>query len=302
LIIFDILKSMKLDLKKIDDFYSRDLGQYASPHIVSLLKNIMPPIDKNATCVCSAGIFPFADFIDGTKRTILQSSHDMIKPDNAKSEFFVAIDPTKWPYRAEDVDHIILIHDLEFMNDPDVYLREAWRVLKGEGQLTIIFPNRAGRWAGRDNNPFGWGYPYTPAQMQKLLGKAHFTVDGSAGALYFPPYKPKTKLASMAFKMLEKIGQYCLLNPGIIGFTASKHIYAPTKGMKVMDVAAEKAKQALFPKPVVTPKNHKEKPLNNSYKRLNLLKRQIIRLTSYREFLRDQNRQNRFLPRCPILF
>ena len=251
---------MKLDLKKIHDFYQSDLGRYAMPHIRLLLKNAIPKHVNKMIYVCSAGIFPVEDVLDGVERVVMQSTTPIPDfNDNTRKGRFVIIGAKQWPYRAEDVDHIILIHDIEFMSNPEAYLQEAWRVLKGEGQLTIIFPNRAGRWVRKDNNPFGKGYPYTPQKMEKILNKAHFTIDDMNGALYFPPYRPKTKLASILFQMMEQAGQYCFLTPGVIALTASKHIHAPTKGLKVMDIATQKAKQALFPNPAMTPKNHKEK-------------------------------------------
>jgi len=252
---------MKLKLDKIVKFYNGDLGQYIHPKIEMVLSRHLPSMGEgtNIACVGSAGLFPYQSLFDNSCRLALQMTDDRsASMDDVlqKSDNFIAIDPGYWPYRAEEVDCVILMHDIEFMNDPEVYLREAWRVLKGEGQLIIVFPNRQGAWARSDNNPFGQGYPFTISQMRKILSKVHFMVDKIEGSLYHPPYKPKTKMAHMVFSCLEYIGRVIPFKPGVVTVSASKHIYAPTNGLKVMD-AAHRATQAFFPKPATFDSSHK---------------------------------------------
>ena len=110
-----------------------------------------------------------------------------------------------------------------------------------------MFPNRSGKWARFDNTPFGLGYPYTLDQMGRLLSAAHFSVDRVDHCLFHPPLEPQSIIGRIYRNVIEKIGLYCLFQPGVYVVCASKHIYAPTKGLGV--TTAEKAKQVLFPKP-----------------------------------------------------
>lgn len=55
-----------------------------------------------------------------------------------------------WPLETESVDRILLLHGLESVRRPDALLQECWRVLKSEGRLLIVVPNRLGFWARAD--------------------------------------------------------------------------------------------------------------------------------------------------------
>ena len=240
---------MRVNLEKIEKFYTTSVGQYAHNTVLPIIDNFLSGAgETQKTCIASAAAFPYMEQMKNMKRLSLQSFHDQdVWPESGKGHYILA-DRTHWPYRAEEADFVVLIHDVEFAEDADHYLREAWRVLKGEGRLVIIIPNRSGKWARYDNTPFGLGYPYTLEQMSKLLASAHFAIDRVAPALYHPPTLPESFVGEAYRSIIEKIGGYCLFQSGIYAICASKHIYAPSsKGLGA--TAAQKAKQALFPKP-----------------------------------------------------
>lgn len=242
---------MKVNLTKIENFYRSALGQYVQGQIEGVIGPLCDGAgQKSRTCIMSAAGFPYFDLLKDVKRLSLQAYHDQAQWPEQGQGHYVLTQRTHWPYRAEDTDYVVLMHDLEFAEDADVYLREAWRVLKGEGRLIIVFPNRSGKWARYDNTPFGLGYPYTLEQMQKLLSSAHFTIDKVERKLFYGPYAPQSMVGQIHRTMTEALGLYCLIQPGLYVISASKHIYAPTRGLGA--TAAEKAKQALFPKPATT--------------------------------------------------
>jgi hypothetical protein len=88
-----------------------------------------------------------------------------------------------------------------------------WRVLKPEGRLLLIVPNRRGVWARLDNTPFGHGRPYSRAQLERLLSDALFTPLEWASALFMPPLdRPWLVRWATAF---ERVG--ARLWPGFAG-------------------------------------------------------------------------------------
>ena len=92
-------------------------------------------------------------------------------------------------------------------------LREMWRVLKPEGRLLLIVPNRRGVWARIDTTPFGHGRPYSRGQLERLLGDALFTPLEWASALFMPPLdRPWLLRWATAF---ERVG--ARLWPGFAG-------------------------------------------------------------------------------------
>lgn len=244
---------MYVDLSRIDKFYKTPIGAYVQKRLSSAVDAFCAnfPIDGR-TVVCSAACYPYIDKIkqDAARLALQTPSYQDVWPDGGVGHYMMA-NRDLLPYRAEEIDYMIMIHDLEFAEDPDVYLRECWRVLKGEGRLFIVIPNRAGRWARQDNTPFGRGYPYTLEQLRSLLAKSHFMVDTVERALYFPPYAPKTKIGAMYRSLVERIGTLCCMGTcGVYIIEAGKHLYSPHKGLG--EITAEKARSVLFPQPAAT--------------------------------------------------
>ena len=63
-------------------------------------------------------------------------------------------DLTRLPLEDETVDRTVAMHALEEAENPDIFLREVWRVLKGQGRALFIVTSRRGWWAHSDETPF----------------------------------------------------------------------------------------------------------------------------------------------------
>jgi SAM-dependent methyltransferase len=85
------------------------------------------------------------------------------------------------------VDRLLVVHCLEASERTEALLREIWRVLKPEGRVLLIVPNRRGVWARLDSTPFGHGRPYSRGQLEQLLTSALFTPLEWTSALFMPP-------------------------------------------------------------------------------------------------------------------
>jgi SAM-dependent methyltransferase len=122
-------------------------------------------------------------------------------------------------------DRIILVHGLEAAENARRMLREVWRVLKDDGRLLIVAPNRRGIWAHLESTPFGHGQPYSAGQIGQLLAATLFRVERRDGALFLPPSNLRLVLRSA--RLLERIGHRAV--PGLAGVTlteAVKDVYA----------------------------------------------------------------------------
>ena len=84
-------------------------------------------------------------------------------------------------------DRVLLVHGLEAAENARRLLREVWRVLKDDGRLLVVAPNRRGLWAYIESTPFGHGEPYSPGQIGRLLAASMFRVERRDTALYLPP-------------------------------------------------------------------------------------------------------------------
>lgn len=94
------------------------------------------------------------------------------------------------PFADLAFDRILLVHGLEMAEHARRLLREVWRVLKDDGRLLVVAPNRRGFWAHAEHTPFGHGQPYSTGQVTRLLQRHLFHVERRDFALFVPPYAP----------------------------------------------------------------------------------------------------------------
>lgn len=129
------------------------------------------------------------------------------------------------PFPDLAFDRVLLVHGLEAAENARRLLREAWRVLKDDGRLLVVVPNRSGMWAYWESTPFGHGQPYTAGQLGRLLASALFRVERRDLALWMPP--TRRRLVLRAAPLFERGGRR--LMPGLAGVTlteAVKDVYA----------------------------------------------------------------------------
>ncbi len=122
-------------------------------------------------------------------------------------------------------DRILLVHGLEAAENARRMLREVWRVLKDNGRLLVVAPNRMGLWAHVESTPFGHGQPYSPGQIGRLLSASLFRVEQRDSALYLPP--AKLRIVLRGAPMWEHGGRR--IAPRLAGVTiteAVKDVYA----------------------------------------------------------------------------
>ena len=146
------------------------------------------------------------------------------------------------PFADSSFDRVLVVHGLEAAERAGRMLREVWRVLKDDGRLLIVAPNRAGLWAHTESTPFGQGQPFSPGQIDRLLRDTIFHVERRDTALFAPPVDWRLLLRSAPF--WETAGRRLL--PRFAGVTiteAHKDVYAvmPIKGRLRRTILAEAA-------------------------------------------------------------
>lgn len=140
----------------------------------------------------------------------------------------VVVEEESLPLPDACVDHLLAVHCLESSEQVRLLLREMWRVLKPEGRLMIVVPNRRGVWARLDTTPFGHGRPYSPGQLQRLLSEALFTPVEWGAALYLPPIDRQLVLRSAM--AMERLGaRVWPAFAGIIMVEAKKELASPIR-------------------------------------------------------------------------
>jgi SAM-dependent methyltransferase len=124
------------------------------------------------------------------------------------------------PFPDLSFDRILFIHGLEQADNARRTLREAWRLLKDDGRIIVVVPNRRGLWAYAETTPFGHGQPYSQGQLARLLSGIFFKVEKQDSALFAPPLNWRLNLR--AFEHLENIGN--VLAPQLAGLTIAEAV------------------------------------------------------------------------------
>lgn len=117
-------------------------------------------------------------------------------------------------------DRVLLVHGLEVADSPRAVLREVWRVLRDDGRLLVVTPNRIGLWAQVESTPFGHGQPYSSSQIGRLLASQSFRVERRECALYVPP--TRRRLVLRGARLWEQAGRALL--PQLGGVTITEAI------------------------------------------------------------------------------
>lgn len=156
-------------------------------------------------------------------------------------------EPSELPIETNSVDRVLMVHNIEFAEFLKPSLQEIWRVLKSNGRLMVIVPNRSGLWARADWAPFGQGTPFSLTQLNYALRDNLFSHERCEEALFMPPLKYTPVLKSAG--MLEWFGRsYAPIVSGVHIVEATKQLYAtadPGGGSRV----TVRGRGILMPKP-----------------------------------------------------
>ena len=159
-------------------------------------------------------------------------------------------DPHELPFAESTIDLVIMPHALEFAADPHLMLREAWRVLRPDGQIVIAGFNPfslfgARRYFGRGATPPWNGNFIALYRLKDWLSLLGFEVIGGRLDCYVPPFSQQKWLARFGF--FERAGdRWWPITGGVYYLRACKRV----AGMRLLTPAwegRERRKKALAP-------------------------------------------------------
>ncbi|MBD0274944.1 MAG: methyltransferase domain-containing protein [Acetobacteraceae bacterium] len=218
---------MREEIHNLDGFYATPTGLVAARLLRDRLRAFWPSLPGQ--CVLGLG---YASPFLRLWRTEAARCVALVPPH---------LPPWRWPRKApsrtavaeEDAlpfpdlcfDRVLLVHGLETADNARRLLREVWRVLKDDGRLLVVAPNRLGVWAQLERTPFGHGQPYSPGQLEGLLRRQMFRAERRGAALFVPPFR--TRLLLRGAEGWERFGRRAF--PRFAGLTlleAEKDMFA----------------------------------------------------------------------------
>jgi SAM-dependent methyltransferase len=223
---------MHLDVLDLRNFYYRtQLGRVAQRAIRDQVVKHWPPAAGQTVAGFGFAVPLLRPYLQISRRVVgLMPGPQGVMPWPAGMEnVSVLCEETAWPLPTGLVDRLVLMHGLETSENPTAVLEEAGRVLAPGGRALFVVPNRTGLWARRDVTPFGFGRPYSVAQLEAQLKRHGFTPERSQSVLFAPPTATRFWLRTANF--WESFGRRMpWLAGGVLMVEASKQVYAPTRG------------------------------------------------------------------------
>lgn len=215
------------DVVDLRDFYETQLGAMARRMIRRGIRAMWPDVKGQRVLGLGYATPYLRQFLTEAERTLafMPASKGVLHWPSEGRGLTALVDETEIPLPDLSIDRVLLVHGLESSEYQSDMLREAWRVLTGEGRLLIVAPNRSGIWARLERTPLGWGQPYSAAQLSRLLRDNMFTPTRSNRALYIPPLRTRALLRSAP--AWERIGsRWFPTFGGVVLVEAGKQLYA----------------------------------------------------------------------------
>ncbi|GAB5470645.1 MAG: methyltransferase domain-containing protein [Rhodospirillales bacterium] len=177
------------DVVELRDFYASPLGKTAEQVLQGTLRHAWPQVrGLRLAGYGYAGPFlmPFAAEARSLIALMPGPQGVVAWPPEGRN-LACLVEEECLPLADLSLDRMLLVHALEHVPRPATLLREVWRVLDAEGRLLIVVPARRGLWARVDRTPFGWGRPFSRAQVTRLLNEMQFEQISVERALFVPP-------------------------------------------------------------------------------------------------------------------
>ena len=235
---------MRTDVVDLRDFYATGLGQAARGVVRQRLREVWP--DVRGLSVLGLGFAtPFlGPFLPEADRVIaaMPATQGVVHWPREGAGLTVLTEEIELPFPDLSIDRLLMVHYLESAEQIRPVLREAWRVLSGQGRLMVVVPNRRGLWARFERTPFGHGRPYSTGQLTRLLRDNLFMPIRDTTALYLPPIA--WRVAPAAAPAWERLGAWGLSAfAGVVMIEAAKQIYAahpvaaqPARRLRVLGI------------------------------------------------------------------
>ena len=208
-------------------FYNSKVGRVVRRLMQERIRSFWPDVHDMKVLGCGYATPYLRIFMEEAERVIGvmpagQGVHNW--PQDGKNLVCLS-EEAEIPIENSSIDRVLMIHDLEFSELLKPKLEEIWRILKGNGRVLVIVPNRTGLWARADWSPFGQGTPYSASQICYYLQDNMFIHERTEEALFLPPLKFSLALKSAGF--FEKAGQVALpFMAGVHMVEAGKQLFA----------------------------------------------------------------------------
>ncbi|MCC6303887.1 MAG: methyltransferase domain-containing protein [Rhodobacteraceae bacterium] len=223
---------MHLDVVALRDFYYQTgLGRVARRALRAPLAEFWPEARGQTVAGFGFAVPLLRPYLAGARRVIalMPGPQGVMAWPAEGPNVAVLCEETRWPVETGLIDKLVVMHGLETSENPSALLDEAWRCLGPGGRVVFVVPNRTGLWSRREATPFGFGRPYSLAQLHAQLRDHAFTPERHVAALFAPPSQRRFWLRTGAF--WERMGPRMWPGSagGVLVMEATKEVSRPLR-------------------------------------------------------------------------
>ncbi len=199
---------MYQDVTDLNAFYLTGLGRIVRRTVGRQIRGLWP--DTGGEAVLGLGYaIPFLGAYVGEAERVFallpMEQEGTVWPESGPRRIALA-DGAALPLPDSSMDRILIVHGLEFSEQRRAMLAEVWRVMRPDGRLLVLAPNRHGLWARAEATPFGHGYPFSASQLARLLREHRFEPVRHGAMLFFPPIGHRLVLRTVA--LWQRLGRH----------------------------------------------------------------------------------------------
>jgi SAM-dependent methyltransferase len=218
---------MRPEIVDLDQFYTTRLGQVSRRLIRRRLQEIWPDVSGQRMLGMGYATPYLRVFRDKADRVLatMPASQGVICWPKGEPGLVTLSEESEIPLPDSSMDRVLLVHSLENAEQVRPMLREVWRIMTSGGRLLVVVPNRRGLWARIERTPFGYGQPFSPPQLNRLLRETMFSPITITAAVSIPPvtWPPLLRLAPAIERLGRRWGRAVA---GVLIIEAGKQIYA----------------------------------------------------------------------------
>lgn len=222
---------MQPDILAYRRFYTSPLGacvaDIVSAHIKAMAGHVFA---SPQTMVAALGYgLPYLERLEPNARThfaLMTGGMGAVRWPSTGPSRSALVTGVALPFADDSLDGLLLTHALEHASQPEVLLREVWRVLKPGGQVVALVPNRRRVWSALDRTPFGYGRPFSRPQLSEVMERRMFQTGDTVSAMMLPPFEGRVGVRLV--RSLERPVRF--IAPafgGVLLMQGTKHVYTP---------------------------------------------------------------------------
>jgi SAM-dependent methyltransferase len=217
---------MRPHVLELKEFYATRRGQTARRVIRRAIRAMWPSLAGDALLGLGFATPVLGIYREEAERVValMPARQGVIAWPGEGGRLVAVSEETELPLADNSMDRILLLHALELSEELHPMMSEIWRVLRPQGRLLAVVPNRRGLWSRIERTPFGHGHPFTGAQLTRLLRDHGFVPLRHKMTLYVPPSRSPMVLRTAG--LWQKLGQRCA-RPfgGVLLVEAEKEVY-----------------------------------------------------------------------------